>query len=498
MQTRTITIKALLLLSGFASACAYGYERNGRAEAAPTAQPIWQNMDTAPSSPTASAQQVDIAPAISPPSPPATQSTDFESNAAAKKQFNKVFDSVYQALGKDGIDAAQQDFSGSRHLTDGQTVSVEFIEANIREAFAELGNQTGIPFILEEGVQGFVSLKQEKAPLKKVMEMMLVAGGYRYKEMENYILIGIPDSQNPVFDDIKKTETVNPAFLKPTEILSLLSDKYVKLVKANDDNNTIAVTADPITLARIQDDIAKIDQRPEQIMLEVLVVDISKTAKSRMGIDWWSSSSGTLAAPVNGKTLGFEGVEESFKLLSPLNMLSLRIESLVDIGEAKIWASPKVLTSNGKKANISVKSIETLPIVSGPQQYLQVETKNFESGVSMMITPKVSNDGSINLVIENAQVATIEMAGEAQTTGERLPVLTSRAISTNVTMQNNETLVIGGLLDVRGSENDKNIPGLGTGMFDKIFGAEQAKRETRDLLIFITPRVMKDKKLNLG
>ncbi len=253
---------------------------------------------------------------------------------------------------------------------------------------------------------------------------------------------------------------VTPAFLKPTEIIALLSEKYEKMVKANDDNSTIAVTADPVLLPRILADIRKIDQQPQQIMLEVLVVDISKTAKSRMGIDWWSSNSGILASPLNRQPAGFEGVEGSFNLLSPLNMLSLRIESLVDIGEAKIWAAPKVLTSNGKKANISVKSIETLPIVSGPQKYLQVETKNFESGVSMLITPKVASDGSINLVIENAQVATIEMAGEAQTTGERLPVLTSRAISTNVTMQNNETLVIGGLLDIRTSENGQKYPRL--------------------------------------
>lgn len=479
MRTITTTImQAGILLSGLIPLYANGFERSERVQFPALPAPM---TATAPQAPTSNA----------------STTTNYDYNSAAKQQFERVFDSVNQALEKDDISISHQNYSSTRHLTDGQVVSIEFIEANIREAFFELGNQTHIPFILEEGVQGFVSLKLEKAPLKKAMEMLLVAGGYRYKEMEDYILIGVADSQNPAFDEVKQTEVITPAFLKPTEIIALLSEKYEKMVKANDDNSTIAVTADPVLLPRILADIRKIDQQPQQIMLEVLVVDISKTAKSRMGIDWWSSNSGILASPVNRQPAGFEGVEGSFNLLSPLNMLSLRIESLVDIGEANIWAAPKVLTSNGKKANISVKSIETLPIVSGPQKYLQVETKNFESGVSMLITPKVASDGSINLVIENAQVATIEMAGEAQTTGDRLPVLTSRAISTNVTMQNNETLVIGGLLDVRTSEADKTIPGLGTGVMDKVFGTEQAKRETRDLLIFICPRVIKDKNLDL-
>ncbi|WP_093069193.1 type II secretion system protein GspD [Thiothrix caldifontis] len=481
MHTRIIIIlQTWLLLSGLMPLHAQEFVRSERLELPDIALPV----------PTPAAPAPIPAPATALP-------TDYDYNNAAKQQFNRVFDSVYEALDAQNIPASQQAFASTRHLTDGHVVSIEFIEANIREAFHELGNQTRIPFILEDAVQGFVTLKQEKAPMKKVMEMMLAAGGYRYKEMDGYILIGAAESANPAFDDNKQTEVMTPAFLKPSEILALLSEKYAKLVKANDDNSTLAITADPVVLQRIVADIRQIDQQPEQIMLEVLVVDISKTAKSRMGIDWWSSNSGILASPVNRKAIGFEGTEGSFNLLSPLNMLSLRIESLVDIGEAKIWAAPKVLTSNGKKANISVKSIETFPIVSGPQQYLQVETKNFESGVSMMITPKVASDGAINLVIENAQVATIEMAGEAQTTGERLPVLTSRAISTNVTMQNNETLVIGGLLDVRTSEDDKSIPGLGTGVMNHIFGTEQAKRETRDLLIFISPRVIKDKNLKL-
>ncbi len=182
----TTIVKAGLLLSGLMPLYATGFERSERVQfpALPDVTPV------IPAPPATPAQF---------PQPPVTTSktSNYDYNSAAKQQFERVFDSVHQALGKDDITTSQQHYSSTRHLTDGQVVSIEFVEANIREAFFELGNQTQIPFILEEGVQGFVSLKLYKAPLKKALEMLLVAGGYRYKEMEDYILVGMADSQNP-------------------------------------------------------------------------------------------------------------------------------------------------------------------------------------------------------------------------------------------------------------------------------------------------------------
>ena len=108
----------------------------------------------------------------------------------------------------------------------------------------------------------------------------------------------------------------------------------------------------------------------------------------------------------------------------------------------------------------------------------------------MKIIPRISSQGEINLDIQQIQVSTLAFTGERQSTGDRLPVLTKRMISTNVSLKNEETLIIGGLLDVQHGDQGKNFPGMKAA--GPLLGTEKQTRETRDLVIFITPTLLQE------
>jgi type II secretory pathway component GspD/PulD (secretin) len=161
-----------------------------------------------------------------------------------------------------------------------------------------------------------------------------------------------------------------------------------------------------------------------------------------------------------------------------------------DTGEARVWATPSIVATDGKLALIDITTEQIIPIVSGPKDFLQVTTKNYNSGVGMKIVPRISLNGEINLDIQQIQVSTISFTGERQSTGDRLPVLSRRTISTNVALKNQETLIIGGLLDVQHGEQEKSFPGMqGSG---PLMGTSKQTRETRDLVIFITPTLLQE------
>jgi general secretion pathway protein D len=108
----------------------------------------------------------------------------------------------------------------------------------------------------------------------------------------------------------------------------------------------------------------------------------------------------------------------------------------------------------------------------------------------MRIVPRISDSGEINLDIQHIEVSTVSFTGERQTTGDRLPVKTQRRISTNVSLDNQQTLIIGGLLDIQHGDQGKNFPGMKS--TSPILGTTKQTRETRDLVIFITPTLLQE------
>jgi len=335
---------------------------------------------------------------------------------------------------------------------------------------------------------------------------------------------------------------IHPVYLKPSEIAELLSTDHKDYIKTNDINNAIVITAPPVILHRITEDITIIDRRPAQIKLEALVADISTSGKQKLGFDWWSSSTqgqffrngqpiGFLSSPDSGfsfnvldqnstnnhtlannlalsnllgdteitlaelatKSIASDGTTAAYPL-SAIRIFSAAFNAMSDSGEARVWATPSVVASDGKKAVIDVSAQQVIPIVSGPQSFLQVSTKDYTSGVVLEIIPQISGSGEISLNIEKAEVATISFTGQRQSTGDRLPVLTKRKISTTVALRDRDTLIIGGLFDIQHDESGKHYPGaedLGV-IGDTVLGTTKSARETRELVIFITPTLLEE------
>jgi type IV pilus assembly protein PilQ len=438
------------------------------------------------------------------------------SGREAKDTFSFIHKQIKENLKNRGYKNYSKKSKHVKSITDYKRVTNSFFETNLRDALNEVSQQVNIPFLMDESVQGTVTVKLDNTPLDLTLEMLLVSGGYEYIEDRNYLLIGFPQSSSPIFKRLSKTKVLHPVYMLPTEISELLSDDYKKFVKFSDPNNTIVITAQPVLLDRIVKDISKIDHRPAQMMLEVLIADVSTSAKSKIGRDFWNdkaSGMGTLGGTPFGlqsstdSGFTFNIVEQAnTNLIDQATLATLGVtmppgasvlryftgvfNAMEDTGEARVWATPSVVATDGKRAVIDINTEQIIPIVSGPTDFLQVTTKNYETGVSMQIVPRISSNGAINLDIQEIRVSTVSFTGERQSTGDRLPVLTTRRISTNVSLANQETLVIGGLLDIQHGDQGKNFPGMKSASI--IAGVEKQTRETRDLVIFITPTLLQE------
>jgi type IV pilus assembly protein PilQ len=430
-------------------------------------------------------------------------------NRAAKNTYNGIREKIKEDLSDRGYVNFSKRPKSVKSITDYKRVTNSFFETNLRDALNEVSQQVDIPFLMDESIQGTVTVKFKDTPLDRALDMLLVAGGFDYVENDHYILIGFPQSSSPLFKRLSVTKVLHPVYVLPTQIQELLSADYKSFVKFSDDNNTIVITAQKELLNRITADIAAIDQRPAQLKLEVLIADITNSAKRKMGRDLWNDKAyavGTLGGTpfdlksstdsgftINIAPKGQNLLETISGTATPLlagqtalSYFTGVFNAMEDTGEARVWATPSVVASDGKMANIDITTEQIIPIVSGPEGFTQVTTKTYSSGVVMRIVPRISLNGEINLDLQQVEVSTIAFTGERQTTGDRLPVKTQRRISTNVSLKDQETLIIGGLLDIQHGSSAKNFPG----MKSDLLGVSKQSREARELVIFITPTLL--------
>jgi len=432
-------------------------------------------------------------------------------NRAAKDAYNGIRNKIKEDLSDRGYVNFSKRPKSIKSITDYKRVTNSFFETNLRDALNEVSQQVDIPFLMDESIQGTVTVKLKDTPLDRALDMLLVAGGFDYVENDHYILIGFPQSSSPLFKRLSVTKVLHPVYVLPTQIQELLSADYKSFVKFSDDTNTIVITAQKELLSRITADIAAIDQRPAQMKLEVLIADITNSAKRKMGRDLWNDKAyavGTLggtpfdlkSSTDSGFTINIAPKGQNLletiggtatPLLAGQTALSYFtgvFNAMEDTGEARVWATPSVVASDGKMANIDITTEQIIPIVSGPEGFTQVTTKSYNSGVVMRIVPRISLNGEINLDLQQVEVSTIAFTGERQTTGDRLPVKTQRRISTNVSLRDQETLIIGGLLDIQHGDSAKNFPGMKT----DLLGVSKQSREARELVIFITPTLLQE------
>jgi len=161
-----------------------------------------------------------------------------------------------------------------------------FFETDIRAALRDISAQSGVTIIPDDTVHGVVTLDMKNVTLEKCLEMVLMSGGYTFKKIDNYYLIGAAVHDNPIFNRLTETKYIKTNYIKAKDVFTFLPDVFTVYIQVNEDMNLLTVTASPEMIQRIEEDIAKIDIPPQQVMIQAIVTDFSKGTKKELGVDW--------------------------------------------------------------------------------------------------------------------------------------------------------------------------------------------------------------------
>lgn len=363
-----------------------------------------------------------------------------------------------------------------------------FDGSEILGVLRDISAQTGINIVADHTVQGWVTLELNEVPLEKALEMILAPGGYIYVKIGDYYLVGSADSKSPAFALLSRTEVVRLKYAKAENAVRLLSDFFIPYVKVGSADNVLAITGPQVLIDRIRADIAQIDKPAPQVLMEVLVVEVSADTGKSFKTDWryqGSKASPDPAIPLSG-FIDLVGGIWGGKLTLPGGIESIvaSMRLLVDNGKAKIHATPRLAAIDGESAEIFLGRDQYFTIVSGAESTSTTRLESIRTGISLKFTPRISETGEIHLKVEPE-------VSDATGGSNGLPQVNRRKVSTTLRVMNGETVVIGGLNLKSEYEVKSKVPLLGDlPVLGLLFSSTKKATTETETVIFITPKIL--------
>lgn len=250
-----------------------------------------------------------------------------------------------------------------------------------------------------------------------------------------------------------------------------------------------------------------IDVPDRQIVIEVMVLEISQTGLERLGVEWEIGAShtdldtlvfGQLPDDSDGSptlSAGLPGVFGEF---------SVEVEALIRDGDAEILSRPSVLTVNNRQAYIKVaEKIRIVTSVANPNaNTFSVGFISETAGIELNVRPRISADGeqvsmqiaaSVTAVVPNEDVEVRDSAGDIIASA---PTISERVVETHTRVPNNTPFIIGGLVARDVTKDQSKVPFLGDlPIIGSAFRDERNERLKREVIIIVTPRVLPERQL---
>jgi TonB family protein len=370
-----------------------------------------------------------------------------------------------------------------------------FVDMDLRQILHDISTKTNVRIIPDATVRGKVSGDFKDAPVEDVLQVILSGGNYSFRLMpEGYYLVGACTADSPSFNRLSITEYFQPNYLKVKELKSLIPQSYEPYVQINEDVNIVTITAAPEVVARIREDIAKFDQAPRQVMIEALVIEISRDTSKALGIEWGpmlnSGFNVSMPASTVGytKTTGTDPARTTTISGSVSSDVVARINAMVARGQAKIKANPRVATLEGRQAEISVGTEEYATIEAGSPGNRYSTLQSISAGVILKITPFLDEKKQITVRIA-PEVS--EVTGQSST---GLPIITKRTALTTLRVDDGQMIAIGGLIQDQKSETTNKWPVLGSlPLVGPAFFQHKVSRvQSKEVIILITPHILQD------
>jgi type IV pilus assembly protein PilQ len=413
----------------------------------------------------------------------------------------------------------------------GRKMSLDFQGANVASVLRLIADTAGINMVFGKDVDGQVTMQLKDIPWDQALNIVLKTNGlgikkeggvYRIAKLsvlqeEEEARMAVKRSQEKA-EDLERTilyiNYANAGEIKGV-LEQLLSPRGK--IDVDDRTNTIIVKDIHAVVVEAHEVVKKLDLATPQVSIEARIVEATTNFAKEIGIQWGGRYN---AGPATGNPTGLNfphtvglvgstsptgandfavnlpagdfagldptgGIGLSLGSLTNALFLDLRLSALEQSGDAKVIASPRVTTLDNQEAII--KQGDEIPYQStSANEGTKTEFK--EALLQLKVTPHITSNRKVILnIVASKDTPNFDRAINGQ------PPISKQEASTQVLLANDETTVIGGIYSITEQKRTTGIPGLSRiPWLGHLFKSNGQKTDRKELLIFITPRIVEE------
>jgi type IV pilus assembly protein PilQ len=431
----------------------------------------------------------------------------------------------------------------------GEALTLNFQDIETRAVLQLLAEVSGLNIVVSDTVAGNVTLRLQNVPWDQALDIVLRTKGLDMRQQDNVVIVApaeeIANRERRELEAHKQIQELAPLrsefvqvnYAKASELAKLIQSGTGKnsllsergSVSIDERTNTLLVQDTSEKLTEIRRLVRTLDIPVRQVLIEARIVvvndDFSRELGVRMGATSVSENGDDGIISVSGSAEGNDTIVGSaldnirnngnkfpvtlpslddrlnvnVPIATPAGKLALSIldsDYLVDLelsalqaeGRGQIKSTPRVITANQKEATIK-QGVE-IPYQQASSS--GATTTQFKEAVlSLKVIPQITPDDRIIMDLEVSSDSVGEQVPSA--TGGFVPSIDTRQIITQVLVNNGETVVLGGIHETEQRETYTKVPLLGDipGL-GKLFSSTQKENNKSELLIFVTPRILKE------
>lgn len=373
----------------------------------------------------------------------------------------------------------------------GRLVSLDFQDAGIKSVLQLLAEESGVNIVSGDDVKGNITITMKKVPWQQALNTVLAITDMTSLQEGDIVRVitktKLGERQKRDADDAKRVRTAEED-----------QEKQEQLKKAE-------------------------TGKLQQVSIEAKIIEANTTFVRKLGVQWGGDYTGTLRAAKGvypygvgigtnpsatnplavGSGIGLTGTGMAVNLPAAIGapsiglvigtanaVLSAQLSALETSAEGRIISTPRVVIMEGEKAII--KQGEEIPVVTPASANSPATTTYKPAELKLEVTPKITVDGRISMTI-SARNDRPNRAEKDLVTGN-MPIFTNQ-VDSKVVIRDGDTIVIGGVMKAEEAKTDSGVPWIyKVPVLGWLFKQENIERTKRELLIFVTPRIVKTPK----
>ncbi|HEX5514336.1 MAG TPA: type IV pilus secretin PilQ [Gammaproteobacteria bacterium] len=422
----------------------------------------------------------------------------------------------------------------------GERLSLSFQDIEVRAVLQLIADFTGLNIVVSDTVTGNITLRLQDVPWDQALDIILKTKGLDLRKQGNVMLVApaaeIAARERLELENQKQTEELAPlhsefiqvSYAKASELASLLKNDKASLlsergnVKIDPRTNTLIVQDTAHNLEQIRSLVQRLDIAVRQVLIESRIVIATDDFSRDLGVRFGAAgtkvyNNGRDFTTIGGSNSGYvdfgpgnvgfmpDGGDEAglivdLPVANPAgaislavgrigsHLLQLELSAMESEGKGNIISSPRIITANQKAATIE-QGVEIPYQEASSSGATSVSFKKAVLGLT--VTPQITPDDRVLLdlqVNKDSRGPNVNLSG-----GGSIPTINTQSVTTQVLVDNGETVVLGGIYEQTATEGITRVPLFGDlPLIGYLFRSKTKIDNRSELLIFVTPKILKE------